>query len=328
MAPYRLRVSAIAAKIETTSGTDSVPTLAANAVRFVGVPLFSPSWIESGLRDDVVFAGMGSVARAAPAGRFGTLTVRMEARGTGSTYAGGASIPEPDAFHRAAGFAATNTGATWLYDSLDDGFETMSLYVWTAQKLLKLVGCVVHQKLAVTVNQRAFWDFAVTGIMVAEVTQTVLGAVTHNLTIPPIFANDAVTLGAWNYEAGLYVRSAEVDWPATIATRPAAGAPDGLVGYAITDRKARMTIVAEQGPLATFDPYAIAKQAGSGGVSTIGGFTIGQNAFNRLVIDTGQWALEAPTMGDNTGLAEWSLTGELVAGSLPVNSRESRISYT
>lgn len=328
MTAYRLRVSAVAAKIETTSGTDSVPTLVANAVRFVGVPLLTPSWIESGLRTDVQFGGMGSLARSAPAGRFGTLTLRMEARGSGSDYTAGASKPETDVFHRAAGFSATNTGATWVYDSLDDGFETLTLYVWTANKLFKLVGCVVQQKIAVTVNQRAFWDFTITGAMVSDPAQTTLGAVTHNNTVPPIFANDAVAIGAWTYAGGLYVRSVEVDWPAVIATRAAAGAPDGLIGYAITDRTARMSMEVEQAPLATFDPYALAKAAGSGGTSTIGGFTIGQNAFNRIVIDTGQWALEAPGTGDNSGLAMWNLTGELVAGSLPSNSRESRISYT
>lgn len=328
MAPYRLRVSAVAAKIETVSGTDSVPTLAANAVRFVGVPTLTPSWIESGLRDDVQFGGMGALARSAPAGRFGTLTLRMEARGSGADYTAGASKPETDAFHRAAGFAATNTAATWVYDSLDDGFETLTLYVWTANKLFKLVGCVVQQKISVVVNQRAFWDFTITGAMVSDPSQVTLGAVTHNNTVPPIFANDAVTIGAWDYANGLYVRSVEVDWPATIATRAAAGAPDGLIGYAITDRRARMSMSVEQAPLSTFDPYALAKAPGEGGTSTIGGFTIGQNAFNRIVVDTGQWALEAPGTGDNTGLATWELTGELVAGSLPGNSREARITYS
>jgi len=328
MAPIRLRVSAIAAKIETTSGVDSVPTLALNAVKFIGIPLFSPAYIESGLRDDVQFGGMGSVARAAPAGRHGTLTVKMEARGSGSTYALGASKPETDVFHRAAGFSATNTGATWLYDSLDDGFETMTVYIWAAGKLFKLIGCVCSQKFTVTVNQRGFWDFAVQGVVSADPADAALGAVTTNATIPPIFANDAVVIGAFNYATGLLARSVEVDWPATIAARSGAGAPDGLVGYAITDRKAKMTMGIEQVALSVFDPYALAKAAGSGGTSTIGGVTVGQNAFNRIVIDTGQWALEPPAQADNSGLALYTLTGELVAGSLAVNSREARITYS
>jgi hypothetical protein len=38
MGAFRPRILAIAAKIEATSGVDSVPTLAANALNVVGVP--------------------------------------------------------------------------------------------------------------------------------------------------------------------------------------------------------------------------------------------------------------------------------------------------
>lgn len=328
MAIKRLRVSAIAAKVETVSGTDSVPTLASNAVRFVGIPQFSPDYLENGLRDDVQFGGMGSVARAAPGGRFGQLTVRMEARGTGTTYAAAASTPEVDAFLRAAGFAPTNTAATWTYDSLDDGFETMTLYIWVGTLLYKMVGCVVQPKISGQVNQRVFWDFVVTGVVTSDPMQTTLGAVTQNSTIPPLWANNAVLIGAFGYAAGLHARSFSWDYPTTIANRPSAGAPDGIVGYAITDRKARLDMEIEQVDLVTFDPHARAKEAGAGGTNTSPSITIGTTAFNRLILAGGQWALERPQPGDNSGLGLWQLTGELVAGSLGVNSRESRISFT
>ena len=328
MAVKRLRVSAIAAKIETVSGTDSVPTLALNAVRFVGVPSFSPDYIENGLRDDVQFGGMGSVGRASPAGRFGQLTVRMEARGSGTDYTAGASKPEVDVFLRAAGFAPTNTGATWTYDSLDDGFETMSLYIWVGTLLYKMVGCVVQPKLGGTVNQRCFWDFTVTGIVVSDPINETLGAITHNATIPPLWANNAVSIGAFDYAAGLHARSFELDFPTTVATRGSAGAPDGLIGYAITDRKARLSMEIEQVDLSVFDPHALAREDGSGPTDTDPSITIGTAAFNRLLIEGGHWALERPQPGDNTGLGLWQLTGELVAGSLAANSRESRISFT
>jgi hypothetical protein len=328
MAPYRTRVTAIAAKIETVSGTDSVPTLALNAVRFVGNPVLATNFLEAGLRDDVVIGGMGSAARAAPAGRWGAITIRMEARGTGTTYAAGASRPETDPFIRAMGFAPTNTAGTWVYDPLDDGFETLTLYMWKYQKLYKMVGCVVAGKLVMVTNERAFWEFTVTGVMTSDPAQTVLGAITANNTLPPLFANSAVVVGANNYAGGYLVRRLEMDWPATLATRAAAGAPDGIVGYAITDRRARMTHEIEQLSLATFDPYALAKQAGSGGTATNGSMVLGATAFNTITLAWGQWALEIPGEGDNSGLGTYTLAGTIVAGSLGANGKDTQIIYS
>lgn len=328
MAPYRTRVTAIAAKIEATSGTDSVPTLAANAIRFVGNPVLATNYLEPGLRDDVVIGGMGSAARAAPAGRWGAITIRMEARGTGTTYAGAASRPETDPFIRAMGFLATNTAATWVYDPLDDGFETLTLYMWKYQKLFKMVGCVVAGKLIMVTNERAFWEFTVTGVMVTDPAQVVLGAITANNTLPPLFANSAVVVGAQNYAAGFLVRRLEMDWPATLATRSAAGAPDGIVGYAITDRRARMTQEIEQMPLASFDPFARAEEAGSGGVSTIGSVVLGATSFNVITVNWGQWALEVPGEGDNSGLGTYTLQGNIVAGTLVANGKDTSIVYS
>lgn len=328
MAPYRTRVTAIAAKIETTSGTDAVPTLVANAIRFVGNPVLAMNYLEPGLRDDVVIGLMGSAPRAAPVGRWGAITIRMEARGTGTTYAAGASRPETDPFIRAMGFLPTNTGATWVYDPLDDGFETLTLYMWKYQKLYKMTGCVVAGKLIMVTNERAFWEFTVTGVMSVDPAQTVLGAITANNTLPPLFANSAVVVGAQNYAAGYLVRRLEMDWAAVLATRAAAGAPDGIVGYAITDRRARMTQEIEQMPIASFDPYSRADDPGQGGVSTIGSVTLGAAAFNTIVVNWGQWALEIPGEGDNSGLGTYTLQGTVVQGTLVANGKDTQIIYS
>lgn len=327
MALYRTRVSAVAVKIEAVSGTDSVPTLAANAVRFVGSPVLAINYLDDGKRNDVYFGGMGALPRQLPAGRNASITIRMELRGTGTTYAAAASTPEVDAFLRAAGYAPVNTGPTWVYSSLDDGFETATLYIWTRSKLYKLVGCVVTPKLTAVTNDRAFWDFTVTGVLVSDPTQTVLGAITANNTIPPIFANSAVVIGALNYAGGLLVRRLEYDVAVTTTPRPAAGAPDGLVGYAITDRIARLVMEIEQTPLATFDPYSLSKANGSG-TGNAGSAQIGvAGSFNGLLLEWGQWMIEAPGEPDNAGLAGWTLAGDLVANSLAANTRESRLTF-
>jgi hypothetical protein len=325
---YRYRVSAIAAKVETTSGVDAVPTLAANAVQFVGLPpTLAIVYLEIGDRNDVVYGGLsGSLARNAPAGRYGTLTLRMEARGNGVGYTEPTNYAEVDALLRMAGFDNVNG----VYSSLDDGFETGSVYVWTAAKLFKLIGCVVtRMRLIGTVNQRCFWEFEIQGVMAVDPAQTAMTAPTLNATIPPVFANSAVLIGAFNYAAGLYAKSFEVEYAHTIATRPAAGHPDGIVGFAIADRRARLNMTIEQVALATFDPYAASEQSGAaGGVDTSGSITIGGTANNRLLFEWGRWMLDPPALADNAGLADWNLAGELVANALAANSREARLSFT
>jgi hypothetical protein len=326
-APYRIKLSAVAVRIETTSGTDSVPTLLANAIKTIGVATIAPDYIESGSREDVQTAGYGEVARAAPGGRFGTVQLRMEARGSGTAYAAAASRPEVDVLLRAAGFTPTNTGDTWTYDPADNPAETCTVYGWRAGMLYKLVGCVAHARLTARAGQRAFWTFDVTGAMTTDPAAASLTTVTTNNTIPPLFVGSAVAIGSFVYAGGLLVRSVDLDVPVTVATRDAAGHPDGLVGYAITDRRVRLTEEIEMPDPATFEPFALSKQAGSGGTSTIGSFQIGATQYNRVKVDHGQWSLGVPQPGDNAGIATYTLTGGIVQGSLPANSKEIRITF-
>lgn len=322
MAIYRERVAALTAKIETTSGTDSVPTLAANAVQLAAPPTLTVDYLEGGERSDVIFGGMGTVARTAPGGRYGTVTVRMEARGNGSGYS--SLRPEVDVFLRMSGFSYTVPG---IYNSLDDGFETGTIYCYTGSKLFKLVGCVCSMKLTAVANQRAFWEFSVTGVLAADPTQLALTSPTLNTTIPPNFRNSAVAIGGVGYAQGLKVKQLEVNYAATIVADSAAGATDGLVQYVITNIVPRMDMTIQQMPLSAFDPYAASKADGSA-TSTTGTATIGSTTNNKVGFNWGTWALEVPKSASDSGLLNWQLTGALVAGSLGTNSREAQIVFS
>lgn len=321
MAVYRTRVSALTAKIETVSGTDSVPTLGANAVQLAAPPLLKVDFLEAGNRDDVIFGGMGVVPRSQPGGRFATLTVKMETRGNGVGYS--TLRPEPDVFLRMAGFTYGGAG---VYNSLDDGFETGTLYCYVGNKLFKLVGCVCSMKFSGTANQRAFWEFAVTGVC-TSITQVTLTSPTINTTIPPNFRNSAVAIGSFNFAGGLLSRSFEVNYAATIAPRPAAGATDGLVGYAVTNIVPSMNQQIEQIPLATFDPFAISRLDG-GATATGGSVSVGSTANNIVTYTWGNWALETPGVTDDSGLLMYDLTGRLTAGALVANGREGQIVFS
>lgn len=327
MATYRYRVSAVAIAIESPSGTDAQPSLATNAVQFVGFPpALTITDTESGERPQVVFGGMGTVGRAQSAGRVGQLTLKMEVRGPGAAMTSLVK-PEVDALLRMSCMAPTLNAASWVYTSLDDNFETGTVYVYTAQKLFKLVGCVASRKLVLAVGKVGYWEWTIKGALL-NWSQMVLPPVTLSTVGPPTFKGTDVQIGAMNYAAGLNVRSLTYDHATTEVLRSAAGAPDMIMGYAVTDWKSTLQMEVEQFPLTQFDPYALSQQPQDGtATSTAGGFTLGGAANNKLKLEWGQWALKIPAHADNGGLAMWNLSGDLVEGSLAGANREARISF-
>lgn len=333
MPAFRPRILAAAAKIEAVSGTDSVPTLAANAVGLVGIPTLNPAFLEGGLRDDVVFGGLGTIDRSAPAGRHATIDLTLEVKGFGAAYSA-ANRPECDVFLRGCGKSAVvdaTVGAEKVtYTTLDDGFETFTLYLWSASKLFKLVGCVATCRFAFTANNRVLVTFSVTGKMASDPVQQALGAVTLNQTIPPLWHTATTSIGAWSSASAepLIMTRLELDLANTVVPRPSAGATDGLIGHYISDRKARVSTDVEQVGLAVFDPYAISKQAGgAGGTDTKLTTQIGGTQYNRMRLFTGRIALEPPTRTEVNGLAGWGLAGNLVAATESVSGREVRLVF-
>jgi hypothetical protein len=104
----RTKILAFAAKIQVSEGTDSVPTLAANAVRPTGIVLAPTfNFLEEGDRSDEQHGGMGTIGQAAAAGRWCQVDIPLAIKGGGADYSAGANKPEWDPFIRGAGFSAT-----------------------------------------------------------------------------------------------------------------------------------------------------------------------------------------------------------------------------
>jgi hypothetical protein len=333
MGAFRPRVLAVAVKIETTSGTDSVPTLAANAVSLIGVPTIGMAYLEAGKRGDVVTGVLGNVDRAAPAGRHVSIDLKLEVKGFGAAYSA-VNLPEIDALLRGSGLlhtvVVTGGSESVTYVTLDDQMETFTLYAWTANKLWKLVGCVAKPKLTGTALQRGIWDFNVIGKLVTDPATTAFSAPTLNQTVPPLFHSGAAQIGAAFTTAvaePLIIKTTELDFGTTVSERSSAGATDGIIGWTISDRNARQKMTIEQVTLATFDPYAASKQNSSGAIDTKAQYQWGNAQYNRLKVFTGRWAIEAPTHPDVNNLSGWDLQGDLVLGTEPVGLRELRLLY-
>ena len=154
-----------------------------------------------------------------------------------------------------------------------------------------------------------------------------LPALTLSSVVPPLFHTGATSIGTWTQASGspLVLRRAELDFGTQISDRPSAGATDGLIGYLITDRRVRQTMLVETVPLATFDPFAMSKANGATLPTTA--YQFGTAQYNRAKIVTGRWALEAPGDGADRGLKTWNLQGNLVMGSEAVTGRELYVRY-
>lgn len=318
--PYRERIYGVAVKIETTSGTDSVPDPAVDAIETVGIPTFTGDYLESGVRNDVVNGTLINADRTEAAGRFGTITVVAEVKGSGSA---GVMIPGLDALLRMSGFSKTVIPSTSVrYNTLDTNTETASVYCWSAGKLFKLVGASASMKYNADAAKRGFFTFDIKGRLVADPTETALPALTFSTVLPPLFKGSTATLGAWTSGDAepLIIRSVAIDTKATITERPSAGATDGLIGFALTDRHTEQNWTIEAVALATFDPFSLSKLPGTS--QPISSHQIGTTAGNRLKVFTGKWSLTWPDPGAANSLVTYGLKGSLGAGATGATSRE------
>lgn len=326
----REKVYGVLAKIESTSGTDAVPVAGTDGVRLANVPTLTFGYLEAGLRDDMQTGRLGAIERAIPAGRHASLDVVLELKGAGAAYSASV-VPEADVLWRMAGMArtldTTLSNEFVRYTTLDAGMETGTLYCYTANKLVKLVGCVASPKLVGEALKRGFVTFTVTGRVAEDPTEVALPAITLSTVAPPLFHTGATSIGAWTQASGspLVLRRAELDFGTQISDRPSAGATDGLIGYLITDRRIRQNMVVETVPLATFDPFAMSKASGAGLPTTA--YQFGTVQYNRAKVVTGRWALEAPGDGADRGLKTWPLQGNLVMGTEAITGRELYIRY-
>lgn len=331
--PERIKIFGVAAKIQSAEGTDSVPTLSANAVRQVGAPaVLQINHLDEADRSDEQHGGFGDLGFGVPSGRWGQVDITLAAKGAGADY-DGTNVPEFDCFLRAAGFSATRSGSAGsgqiLYTTFDDGsFEVMSLYLWSARKLYKMIDCIALPKFSAEAGKKGTFTFTVMGRIVSAVTEAAMTSQTFLTSVPPLFHSSAVNIGAFTSASTppLIMKKIELDFGTAQTARPSAGATDGHGGFAITDRVPTLSSEIEVVPLSAFNPFTLGEQATGGGqgTDTKVSFQIGTTQFNRVKFALGQWAFRVPQVGDSSGIATWPLSGKILARTL-ASGREMAI---
>lgn len=332
--PYRAKLFAVLVKIETTSGVDATPDPAVDAVRCANVPTIEVAFLENGGRSDAQTGTLGEPDDAPAAGRYAKLDVVVELKGAGVAYNTTTGKPECDALLRMSGLGrtVTTTGGSESidYTTLDSGMETATVYGYTsAGKLIKLVGCVANMKADLQAAMRGKLTFAIVGKVATDPTEAALpGTLAFSTVIPPIFASQTCTIGAWSSAAGsdpLILRKVSIDLGNKTADQPSAGAADGLAGYLVSDRTVSQTMEFQAPALSSLDVFALSKAAGTAKPTTQ--YQVGGVQYNRVIVNTGRWQIGAPKPGNANQIATYSLSGKFSQGSESNSGREIRFRF-
>lgn len=324
MALYRERIYGVLVKIETTSGTDAVPTAGSDAVATVGVPYLVVDYLESGKRDDVQNGTLVTTDRAEAAGRFGTIDVTVEIKGGGTAGA----TPEADALLRMAGMSVTTSaGVSKVYTTIDTATETGTVYCYSMGKLFKLVGASASMKMNADAAKRGFMTFSIKGKLAGDPTEASVPSLTFSTVPPALFHSAPSAIGSWTAASGepLQLLSVSLDMAGTLAELPSAGAVDGLVGFILSNRAMTQSMTVRVPALTTFDPYLLSKSAGTAMPTTA--WQLGTLAGLRLKVATGRWSIGAPKGGAANSVNTYALDGSLGPGAAGATSRDLVLTY-
>lgn len=192
--PRLMRNSAILAKIETTYGTDAVPTGAANALLVSNIS--ATPLVAQNVSRDLVRPYLGASEQLIGTKHI-ALSFDVELQSSGSMTA--PTLPGWGVLARACGLAETGTaGVRVEYNPISTSFESVSIYYYLDGVLRKLLGARGNMVIKMGVGERPLLSFAFKGLD-GGVSAAALPATTLSGFKTPTVVTDAnsgdVTLG-------------------------------------------------------------------------------------------------------------------------------------
>jgi hypothetical protein len=311
----RLKLDALAAKVETTYATDIVPTAAANAIR-LSERLFPVLRISSqfpNLREDAANGQLGPPPPLAKHGRFVEIDFGVELTGYGAAYSS-SNKPAASPLIRCCGMSEagvfTGGSETYTYAQANSGHDSTTIYAWAAGNLYKIVGCRGSLTWGIQAGQAMPLRFRIIGLLLANPAVAALPATTYTAQLPPAAVNSSFAISGWSpmSASASFEQRANVEMIESVNANGPAN--DGIAEIVITDVAPRVMVTALMDPLATMDPYSIARTPT---VQTID-WTVGSTQYNRADLDVnGAYLVNDPGHQDQQGLAalalEYACTG-------------------
>lgn len=288
------------AKIETTEGTDAVPTAADNAILIMRDPDFKENIEELERNVNQVTLGMKpSIAGT----KFSGITFQVEVAGSG--VAG--TAPRIGALLRACSHAETigddgGGNSSVVYDPTSVSTSTVTLYLYKDGLLHKMLGCRGSVKQTSEAGKIAVWEYTMKGLWVTP-TDVALPTPTFESVVPPVVKSAALT---YNGNSDLVVQQSVIDIANEVSNDADVNATDGIKNFVIVSRKPTLTINPEAVLVATED-YRGDQLTTPRAFS----MTIGSAAGNRLKITAPKVNIVDITYGDRDGKIINDLTAQL-----------------
>lgn len=286
MARFFLKKTLLA-KIETTYGTDSVPTGAANAIyaKNVSITPMDATVLE---REHVrgYFGGFGQIQTTAQ------VKIEFECDIAGSSAAG--TAPPWGPLARACGLAETLVVSTSAsYQPVSSGFEAVTIYFNLDGVNHSLTGCRGNLSLGFNKEQIPTFKFSFTGKYVAP-TDTALPAQTLTAWQSPLPLNKVNTTFSLHSYAAI-MSSLSLDLGNSVVFSAPVNATEEV---RITGRKVTGNVSVEAESLATKNWFTTATNRTTGTISMVHGTT----APNRVEITAPIVHTGAPSYSEEDGV--------------------------
>lgn len=293
LAPKRIiRKLAVLAKIETTYGTDAVPTGAANAIQMNQVTI-TPFAGDEAKRDlNTPYLGHQGMI---PVGTYVELQGQVELAGAGTA----GDAPGYGVLLRACGLAETLiAGTSAVYEPVSASQEAASLYANLDGVNHVLLGARGTVTLDITPKQIPHFSFTLRGLL-GPIADTMLPATDYSGFMTPLPVSKVNTPVFSIHGFPAIAESFQMDIANTVETRNLIG-EDSIQ---ITDRQTTGTAVLEATSLAAKDWFSAALSTAKGALSIQHGTTAG----NIVEISAPKVQIGRPTYGNTQGIANLSL---------------------
>jgi|GEM_PF-2416913 len=296
--PSLERNQLLAFKIETTPGTDAVPTESANAVNCASIEWnLDPETLQQVeinryLDDPEVVLGRKLV----------TFTVKCSLKGSGTV----GTAPQLGAMLQACAYKETIvalTSVAYNCSSAEADHKTGTAYIWDAGRLIKIVGCMGNINKALNAGQQGLVTLTFQGKFSSQADATVPASPVFETTVAPIVQSAGITIASWS--AGVY-RSISFSSGNTIGERKDCNSVDGVKGMFIGGRNVTFQTLVEAELEAT-KPFLANMLAGTKEKITT---TIGSTAGNIVKIEAVKCKINNVGIQRESGINLFNLSGQ------------------
>jgi len=281
------------AKEESTYGTDSTPTPAANAIDAKDIKISYPGEV---LERPMERASLSPVAPKIGK-HYIEVTFTCELKGSGSQGV----APAIGDLLEACGFAETvSAGSSVLYKPASTGHKSVTIYVYDIQaetgnsRLHKLTGARGNVNFVFEAGQIARLEFTFQGLYNIPTDVSTPDSASYESTTPPIVESSNFTL---NSVDSLVVQSININMANELHPGDDINAAAGIKNIGIVGRKPNGSFNPEAVLLATYDFWTDWVNANQRALSLV----VGSAAGNKCTISAPKVSIDTITEGDRGG---------------------------